>query len=102
MPDESFESPTSIRRARVSSFLAEIIQQIQFLRAFGVMSSHVVCAAETAASAFLKSAGILCTIVLEVLAVIDLPYHQKELLTIISYLYYAKCGSVHVVCPSAR
>ena len=50
-----------MRRSLVSTFLAEIIQQIHSLRASDVMSSQVASAAEEEARAALKSCGIWCT-----------------------------------------
>ena len=52
----------SIRRLLVSSFLAEIIQQIQSLRAIGVISSHAARDTGAETRAFCKSAGILCSV----------------------------------------
>jgi len=61
IPPLSFDSPTLIRRLRVSDCFAEVIQQIHSLRASGVMSSHVARAFGAEASAFRRSAGTLCT-----------------------------------------
>ena len=52
--------PTVIRRALVSSCLADVIQQIHSLRASGVISSHRESALGSEARAFRKSTGILC------------------------------------------
>ena len=49
-----------MRIFRVSDFLPDITQQIHSLRASGVISFHVVCAAGVEARAFRKSPGILC------------------------------------------
>ena len=48
-----------MRRLRVSSFFAEVTQQIHSLRANGVMSSHTPFATESDSIAFRKSAGSL-------------------------------------------
>lgn len=45
----------------VSTFFPDMTQQTHSLRANGVMSSQTARAAGTDASAFLKSAGALCT-----------------------------------------
>ena len=66
IPPRSFDSPTVIRRVRVSACFAEETQQIHSLRARGVISSQVAKALESATRAFLKSAGILCTGAVEV------------------------------------
>ncbi len=50
-----------MRRARVSSFFAEVTQQIHSLRASGVTSTHVVLATGSESIAFLRSVGSLCT-----------------------------------------
>lgn len=49
-----------MRLALVSSFLADVTQQIHSFLASGVMSSHI-STFEYAISACIKSAGILCT-----------------------------------------
>ena len=49
-----------MRRLLVSSFLADVTQQIHSLRARGVMSAHTPFATESASIAERKSAGILC------------------------------------------
>jgi hypothetical protein len=59
-----------MRLVLVSSFLAEIIQQIHSLRASGVMSSHPACILEDEVISFLKSAGSLCATPLETLVII--------------------------------
>jgi len=51
----------SIRRARVSARLAEVIQWIQSLRPVVVMSDHNARAFGAAASAFRRSAGTLAS-----------------------------------------
>src|SRR3984957_15722718 len=60
-PSLKLEQPHSIRRLRVSAFLADSIQQIHSLRASGVISSHAVKACGSHPSAFFKSAGSSCT-----------------------------------------
>src|SRR6516162_9498296 len=56
-PEVSIEQAFLIRRERVSSCLAEVIQKIQSLRALGVMSDHNALAFGAAPRAFLRSAG---------------------------------------------
>jgi hypothetical protein len=51
-----------MRRLLVSSFLADVTQQIHSLRASGVMSAHTFLPRESASIALRKSAGIRCTI----------------------------------------
>lgn len=51
-----------MRRALVSSFLADVTQQIHSLRASGVMSAHTSFAIESDSIALRKSAGILCNV----------------------------------------
>jgi len=65
MPSMSSEHTRSTCCFRVSSFFTEMVQQIHSLRASGVMSSHASCAAGEARSAFLRSAGNVCTVPLE-------------------------------------
>ena len=48
----------------VSAFLPDITQQIHSLRASGVILPHTAFAAPEEVSAFRKSAGMLCTILL--------------------------------------
>jgi hypothetical protein len=55
-----------MRRALVSGFFADSIQQIHSLRASGVMSSHAVKALGLDVSALFKSAGSACTTPLEI------------------------------------
>ena len=62
MPPRSLSIPTSMRRFRVSSFLADVTQQIHSFRASGVISAHKLFAAALDAMAFRKSAGSLCTV----------------------------------------
>ena len=50
-----------MRRLLVSSFLAEVTQQIHSLRASGVMSVHRFFTLVSVSIALRKSAGILCT-----------------------------------------
>lgn len=54
--------PTSMRRFLVSSFAADVTQQIHSLRASGVMSAQALFAAALDSRAFRKSAGSLCTV----------------------------------------
>lgn len=61
MPLRILSSPASMRRLRVSSFLAELTQQIHSLRASGVMSAHTRLAAASDATARAMSAGRRCT-----------------------------------------
>src|SRR5438874_5205025 len=57
-PAASIEQAFLIRRVRVSSCLAEVIQWIQSRRALGVISDHKFLAfGAAAARAFLRSAG---------------------------------------------
>lgn len=51
-----------MRRARVSSFLADVTQQIHSLRASGVMLVHTPATTASASIALRKSGGILCTV----------------------------------------
>src|SRR3989338_5751564 len=60
MPSRSSSHVLLIRRILVSVFFADITQQINSLRASGVMSSHNTRTDESAARAFRKSAGMLC------------------------------------------
>src|SRR5687767_8450980 len=59
LPHASLSQATSMRFARVSAFLPEVIQWIQSRRATGVMSDHVACAAAFAFNALCRSAGTL-------------------------------------------
>ena len=52
-----------MRFLRVSSFFAEVTQQIHSLRASGVISAHTSLATSSASIALRKSAGIRCNIV---------------------------------------
>jgi hypothetical protein len=56
--------PTSMRRFLVSSFLADVTQQIHSFRARGVISVQTLFAAALDLMAFRKSAGSLCTVLL--------------------------------------
>jgi hypothetical protein len=56
-PSAKFERPHSRRLRRVSSFFAEVIQQIHSLRASGVMSCHVASAFGSPLSAASSSSG---------------------------------------------
>jgi len=51
-----------MRRFRVSSFLAEVIQHIHSLRASGVMLAHTSMTIASDWMALRKSAGIACTV----------------------------------------
>jgi hypothetical protein len=62
MPPRSLSMPTSIRRFLVSSFLADVTQQIHSFRASGVISVQTLFAAALDSMAFRKSAGSLCTV----------------------------------------
>lgn len=61
-PRASLSSATAIRLARVSGFLASSIQQINSLRASGVISSHCARMVGLAASASCRSFGALWTV----------------------------------------
>jgi hypothetical protein len=60
MPLRILSRPTAIRRALVSSFLADVTQQIHSLRANGVMSAHKSFTSGSEFIAFRKSAGSSC------------------------------------------
>lgn len=60
-PADRLSHPKAIRFTLVSSFLAEVIQQIHSFRASGVMSSHVASAAGIDSRALRTSAGMSCT-----------------------------------------
>src|SRR4029453_1336845 len=62
MPPRSLSMPTSMRRFLVSSFLADVTQQIHSFRASGVISVQTLFAAALDSMAFRKSAGSLCTV----------------------------------------
>ncbi len=62
MPSMSSERTRSTCCILVSGFFTEMVQQIHSLRASGVMSSHAASARGEARSAFLKSAGNVCTV----------------------------------------
>jgi len=53
---------TAMRRFLVSSFLADVTQQIHSFRARRVMSVQTLFAAALDSMAFRKSAGSLCTV----------------------------------------
>ncbi len=57
MPLRILSRPTVIRLLRVSSFLAEVTQQIHSLRASGVMSAHTAFTVGSEAIAWRRSAG---------------------------------------------
>jgi len=61
-PLRILSSPTSMRRCRFSSFLAEVIQQIHSFRARGVKSCHRRGASASASRACRKSAGSSWTV----------------------------------------
>lgn len=54
-----------MRRLLVSSFFADVTQQIHSLRASGVISAHICVTIESEPIAFRKSAGILCIALVE-------------------------------------
>lgn len=58
MPLRILSSPTVMRRFRVSSFLADVTQQIHSLRASGVISVHSRLAIESDSMALRRSAGM--------------------------------------------
>ena len=62
MPPRSLSMPTSMRRCLVSSFLADVTQQIHSLRASGGISVQRLFAAALDSMAFRISAGSLCTV----------------------------------------
>jgi hypothetical protein len=62
MPPRSLSMPTSMRRFLVSSFLADVTQQIHSFRASGVISVQSLFAAALDSMPFRKSAGSLCTV----------------------------------------
>jgi hypothetical protein len=62
MPPRSLSMPTSMRRFLVSSFLADVTQQIHSFRASGVISVQRLFAAALDSMAFRISAGSLCTV----------------------------------------
>jgi hypothetical protein len=62
LPADRFSSMILVRRSRVSSFLADSIQQIHSFLARGVMSCHVVRARDEEARAFRMSLGRVCTV----------------------------------------
>ena len=61
IPWRILSRPTAIRWVLVSSFLAEVTQQIHSLRASGVISVQTLFTIESESMAFLKSAGRVCT-----------------------------------------
>jgi hypothetical protein len=62
--------PTSMRRFLVSSFLAEVTQQIHSFRASGVISAQRLLAAVLDSMALPKSAGSLWTVPPAILLVV--------------------------------
>jgi hypothetical protein len=62
MPLRILSSPTLMRWRLVSSFLADVTQQIHSLRASGVISAHTSVTIGSDPIASRKSAGILCII----------------------------------------
>ena len=62
VPPRNLSMPTSMRRLLVSSFLADVTQQIHSFRASGVISVQRRFAAASHSIAFRKSAGSLCTV----------------------------------------
>jgi hypothetical protein len=75
MPLRILSRPTATRRHLVSSFFADVTQQIHSLRASGVMSAHTLITIGSDAIAFRRSAGILCTI-LEALSFLFIPVQR--------------------------
>ncbi len=61
MPLRILSKPTVMRRFLVSSFLADVTQQIHSLRASGVMSAHTSFTTGSDSIARRKSAGTRCT-----------------------------------------
>ena len=61
MPLRILSRPTVMRRILVSSFFAEVTQQIHSLRASGVISAHTFFTSGSDAIAWRKSAGMLWT-----------------------------------------
>jgi hypothetical protein len=59
MPARILSRPTSMRRFLVSSFFADVTQQIHSFRASGVMLSQRIFAAASDSMALRKSAGSL-------------------------------------------
>ena len=57
MPPRSLSMPTSMRRLLVSSFLADVTQQIHSFRASGVISTQRLLAAALDSMALRRSAG---------------------------------------------
>jgi len=62
MPPFILSIPTSMRRFRVTSCLADVIQQIHSFRASGVMSAHRPLTVALDSMALRKSAGSLWTV----------------------------------------
>ncbi len=62
MPPRSLSMPTMMRRFLVSSFLADVTQQIHSFRASGVISTQRLLALALDSIAFRKSAGSLCKV----------------------------------------
>src|SRR5262249_1344222 len=62
MPPRSLSMPTSMRRFLVSSFLADVTQQIHSFRASAVISVQRLFAAALDSMASRKSVGSLCTL----------------------------------------
>ena len=60
MPLRILSRPTIMRRLLVSSFLADVTQQIHSLRASGVISAHTSFTIGSELIALRKSTGILC------------------------------------------
>ncbi len=67
-----------MRCALVSGFLASSIQQINSLRAKGVISSHAASDAGRATSFSRKSEGILCTTPPEILFIVIYSFYTKH------------------------
>ena len=71
MPLRILSRPAVIRRFRVTSFIADVTQQIHSLRARGVISAHTFFTIGSDSIAFRKSAGNLCGAVISVFAIIS-------------------------------
>ena len=62
MPLRILSRPISMRRFLVSTFLADVTQQIHSLRASGVMPAHTSATIASDTMALRRSAGVLCTV----------------------------------------
>src|SRR5579875_3681410 len=75
-----------MRRFLVSSFLADVTQQIHSLRASGVISAHTSFTMGSDSIALRRSAGILCNAPLAVSSLVMLSYLSPFLLFARSHL----------------